>query len=267
MAELGLVARVLSALHSVPLWILIAFAAVGYAGLLAPGFGGIDVSEFKKQWGPFFWLDAVAFTILSMAYTIDLWVKHATARVNRRHRWERAAYMKVYGPMYAELERIHVNIIVRGFGAPKLRDRIQNARFKFDAIKRHRYRIRTVAKALFDKKPLPAAGEVDRGGGFPIEKLERIVQSNRLYCDDALLDLIDQAVGKRREEHLSDDILSDEDVQLYDHILRQTERLQGRIRSHCPSARDSYGKYLTPEQLEKIAPKSDIPMPRRDPRD
>jgi len=68
---LGDIAPILSALRTLPLWILIGLALAGYAVLFAPAFGGINPGPFRQQWGVFVWVEAMGSTILSLARIVD----------------------------------------------------------------------------------------------------------------------------------------------------------------------------------------------------
>jgi hypothetical protein len=225
MSDIGVVPKLLSVLHSIPLWILVGLAAVGYAALFAPSFGGVDLTEFRRQWGVWCWLDAVTFTILSVACAIDIVLKARMVAARRRRRYEKNRYYHVYAPLFAELMKIHV-IIVSGTGAPKLRHRLRNAWIELTTIRRRRTAIKSALKELFDKHMLEQTGEVHSGGAFPIGKIERAVQSNLMSCDDELLNLTGRAVEARREENLGVAELSNEDVQLRKHIIRERDRLK-----------------------------------------
>src|SRR5260370_36930742 len=95
--------RFLSVLNSIDLWLFIALASTGYAALFVPSFGGIDLVEFRKQFGAWCWLDAVVFSIFSIVRAADLVSKAAHTRAARRRRRQRNIYLELYAPLYAEL--------------------------------------------------------------------------------------------------------------------------------------------------------------------
>lgn len=88
MSDVGMIPRVLSVLHTLPLWILLSLAAAGYATLFLPSFGGADLTPFRERWGWLCWLDAVVFSILSAVYIADLLVKALRARIKRKRRYQ-----------------------------------------------------------------------------------------------------------------------------------------------------------------------------------
>jgi len=61
------IAPILTALRSLPLWILAGLALTGYAVLFVPPFGGIDPEAFRREWGIWIWIEAIAFSILAIA--------------------------------------------------------------------------------------------------------------------------------------------------------------------------------------------------------
>jgi hypothetical protein len=63
----GAVAPFLSALRTLPLWILIGLALAGYAVIFAPAFGGIDAEPFRQKWGTWAWVEAMTFSLLALA--------------------------------------------------------------------------------------------------------------------------------------------------------------------------------------------------------
>ena len=65
------VSSFLSALRTFPVWLLGALALAGYAILFAPAFGGIDPAGFRTQWGVWAWIEALTFSILTIARAID----------------------------------------------------------------------------------------------------------------------------------------------------------------------------------------------------
>lgn len=225
MSDLPLLPKLLSVLHSVPLWILAGFAVAGYAVIFVPSFGGIDVTEFKKQWGPWCWLDAIFFSVLAVACAIDLYVKYHRARARRRRQREEHRYFKIYAPLFAELMKIHITTS-GGLGAPYFSQRVAHAWMKLTGIKRKWPATKRAWKALFDKIPLHPTGEVDYGGIFPIDAIKKVIHANLVYCDDQLLNLMGRATDTRINDSIGSGDLSTEDVRLYDHIVEQRDWLR-----------------------------------------
>jgi hypothetical protein len=69
-------------------------------------------------------------------------------------------------------------------------------------------------------------GEVDYGGSFPIAKIEHVVHSRLLFCDDKLFQLTSRALNYRREEQVGPGELTYRDVLLYDYIVKERDRLK-----------------------------------------
>jgi hypothetical protein len=67
----GVAAPFLSALRTLPVWLLGGLAIAGYAVLFAPAFGGIDPAGFRTEWGVIAWVWAIAFSILAVARGLD----------------------------------------------------------------------------------------------------------------------------------------------------------------------------------------------------
>ena len=78
----------LSALRSLPLWIILALALAGYAVLFAPPFGPIDIASFRKTWGTLVWIEAISFTALFLVgasqKAIDAFREQRRAHAARR---------------------------------------------------------------------------------------------------------------------------------------------------------------------------------------
>src|SRR5260221_9835975 len=214
MSDVGVLPRFLSVLHSLPLWILVGLAAAGYAALFVPSFGGADLTSFREKWGWLCWLDAIVFSILSSACAVDLAVKAARSRLKKRHRHQQHLYDHVYGPLYAELMKIHVTTSSSA-GAAYFKQRVENALIELQTIKKKRIALKKAWRALFDKRITEETGEVDYGGAFPIDTIENIVHSHLSYCDDELFELTSRAATARREERVSSGELTSPDVALY----------------------------------------------------
>jgi hypothetical protein len=81
MTNMGLdaVGRFLSVLRNLPLWLLVSLAATAFAVLFLPAFGEADLTAFRKDWGPWAWIAAVALTIMTLARAADLAVSAVLA--------------------------------------------------------------------------------------------------------------------------------------------------------------------------------------------
>jgi hypothetical protein len=78
----------LSALRDTRLSILIGLAITGYAVLFAPAFGGVNPQPFRQAWGVWIWIEAMGFSVLSLARILDAGISayrdHAKAIDARR---------------------------------------------------------------------------------------------------------------------------------------------------------------------------------------
>jgi len=63
----GAFASVLSALTTLPVWLLLGLAVAGWVVLFGPPLGDIDIAAFRHQWGSWVWVEAIAFSILFIA--------------------------------------------------------------------------------------------------------------------------------------------------------------------------------------------------------
>jgi hypothetical protein len=225
MTDVRILPRLLSVLNSIDLWVFVGMAAAGYAGLFVPTFGGVDLAEFRNQVGGWCWLDAVAFSMLSLARATDLISKGANARAIRQRRRQRNIYLELYAPLYAELIKIHA-VTSNSVGAPKLRYRLENALYKLRTVKKRGAALKLAWRSLFDRLETDERGEVEYGGVFPIDKIEYLIHSNLLYCDDALLYLLRQSVTTRIESQARSHDVTADDVRLSRHIFRERKRLK-----------------------------------------
>jgi hypothetical protein len=206
-------------------WPISGFFLDYYLFCIAPAFGGVDLGEFRRQWGAWFWLDAVTFSILSAACATDLAVRRVMARARRHRQRERHRYLNIYAPLFAELIKIHI-ITSSAVMAATMWHRLENARTELTARRRRRAAIRSAWRSLFDRKQRPETGEVAYGGEFPIREINRVVQSNLFYCDDELLNLVSRAVATRIEDGSRPGELTSDDVRVHTHIIKERDRLR-----------------------------------------
>ena len=84
----GTVANFLSTLRTLPVWLLGALAATGYAVLFFPAFGGISPAAFRSQWGVAIWVATLAFSMLTVARGLDSAIAsyHARRAAREAHR-------------------------------------------------------------------------------------------------------------------------------------------------------------------------------------
>ena len=63
----GAAAAFLSALTTLPVWILLGLSVAGWAVLFVPPISDINLAPFRQQWGAWVWIEAIAFSILFIA--------------------------------------------------------------------------------------------------------------------------------------------------------------------------------------------------------
>ena len=134
-------------------------------------------------------------------------------------------YVDLYAPMHVELMKIHL-MTVNSRLAPRFRARWENALDKLRTIKRRRIALNAACKALFDTRETEERGEVEYGGTFPIDRIERLVHDHPLHCDDKLLMLLRQAISTRIQDAAAPHDVTADDVRLFRHIFRQRDRLK-----------------------------------------
>lgn len=84
----GAFASILSALTTLPIWLLLGLAVACWVALFAPPTGGIDIEAFRHQWGPWMWIGAIAFSVLFIARAMEAclrayWSHKATVAAHR----------------------------------------------------------------------------------------------------------------------------------------------------------------------------------------
>ncbi|MGA9601874.1 MAG: hypothetical protein WBS22_16760 [Methylocystis sp.] len=81
------ISPILSALRTLPIWILCGLALAGLAILYAPAFGGIDPSGFRKDLGVRIWVGTIVCTALAVVRLIEFcitsYATHRKARIIR----------------------------------------------------------------------------------------------------------------------------------------------------------------------------------------
>lgn len=213
---------------SLPLWIFVAIAAMGFAALYMPAFGGADLTTIRNfSW--IAWLAAVSGTILTFAKLADIvgssWA--ANREEHRRRLWRASTnrYAQVYAPLVAKLSDVSITC-ASATGAAYFRQRLENARGELTAYKSRKRGIKKAWIALFDRKVFPTTGEVEYGGVFPIGLIGNRVREHYAYCDDKLIALERNAVETRMVQNIADSDLSEDDVKLLNHIYEQHSRLK-----------------------------------------
>ena len=76
----SVIAPILTALRSLPIWLLIGFALTANAILFMPSYAGIDLDDFRQEWGAWIWIAAIAFSFLAIARGLEAIVGAYVAR-------------------------------------------------------------------------------------------------------------------------------------------------------------------------------------------
>lgn len=105
-------------------------------------------------------------------------------------------------------------------GSPYLRQRLHNSRELFG-----RGRYVPALKAIFDKQESEPAGEVEYGGSFPLDQMQRIIKGHEMYCDETLLNLIARADRSRYEDVAGGSEVTSAELALYEHIVKRHRAL------------------------------------------
>jgi hypothetical protein len=71
----GSIPSFLTALRTLPFWILISLAIAGWIVLFVPPLGGVNSEVFRQQWGVWVWIEAIGFSILAFARLADTGVQ------------------------------------------------------------------------------------------------------------------------------------------------------------------------------------------------
>jgi hypothetical protein len=144
-----------------------------------------------------------------VAWLVDQWRQTNAPRLDN-----------IYGPLHAILLTTHITTC-SSIGAPRFRQRLQNAIEILDEIKNRRRAWKLAFLALFDKRRSGPSGEVEYGPDLPRSKIISIIKKNEKYADIKLLNLIRRMDRATYEEPQSDNRLSDADLDLCNYIYKE----------------------------------------------
>jgi len=81
--------------------------------------------------------------------------------------------------------------------------------------------------ALFDNRKTKEKAEIEFGGGFPLDQINKIVKENNRYADDELKGLVHMAGYSQYDANKSQwNNLTDEEYDLFNHIITTDSKLR-----------------------------------------
>lgn len=165
-----------------------------------------------------------ALSIIWGAFQAGITVGHnrAARKINAGRDSKRFA--NIYAPVYGFFTTCHITT-VNAYGAPHFRQRIHNAKV---ALLENRRPLEALW-ALFDKQDMGTSGEVEYGSDFPLAAITKHLKGREQYADQSLLNLVARANRAQYEEIPTDRALTDADLQLFDHICAEHEKLSRRF--------------------------------------
>ncbi|HEY3778371.1 MAG TPA: hypothetical protein VGL35_09965 [Rhizomicrobium sp.] len=204
-----------------PAWLLIAIVLVLSVILAVPSFYAL-VPKGTRPWIP---LALVAAGILAFCLLASL----TTARVseqrkNTRER-DRQRLIGIYRPLVALFLTRHVTTC-SSTGAPRLHHRIENAAHALGHYRRWTVGVRRAFRALFDHQR-SESGEVEFGGGFPLDKIVELTTTKAAVADGELLEHVRRAHRSQYGDPRNG-LLTEEEIALFYYIQREHERLSRR---------------------------------------
>jgi len=168
----------------------------------------------------------VIFTVFALVCAGDLVIKELRSRARRRRKWARSSYRNVYAPLFGDLVKIHITTASLSL---TVRDRLNRAVFKLTTRKSLKRGIKAAWRELFGKHRQRRSGEVDFGDSFPLQRMREQIYRNLIYCDDEIVDLIADAWNTRIEYGMPQNELTEEDIQLYDYVMKRHAYLKKRV--------------------------------------
>ncbi|MCC3246414.1 hypothetical protein LG047_13990 [Methylocystis sp. WRRC1] len=212
--------KVLSFFRAAPRWLLLALFLSALILWLIPK------DALPVELVP--WLPTVT-VVLGVAvvcrFAADLTVYAAKQRAHALA-YDRQMLIRVYRPLRMLFLTRHV-IISTGVAAPRFRDRWENARYEIASHRHWRAAVKRAWRALFDRKSSTSA-EMDFGGEFPLGEICELAKSCSAYADTELLELIRRADRASCECAADTNLLTDEELALFEHIIEEHERLSRR---------------------------------------
>ena|ERR1035437_7374612 len=163
-------------------------------------------------------------TIVTL-YFIGYKVGYKKAKKEQLNDIQRKRYEEIYSPLQALFLTIHV-ASSQDIRAVSLRIRLLNS---WHFLKKGK--IKGSVITIWDKRKTKVGAEIEYGGSFPFEEIKKIVYGNEQYADKKLLNLISNVDRSSYDHALFDpdkfdnSILTDEEFELYDHIVNEHYKL------------------------------------------
>lgn len=175
-----------------------------------------------------FWtvLGAVAAVLVLVGPAYSCGVKVGSTRTLKalNNERERSRFVKVYAPLFGLFTTCHITIST-GRAAPYLRHRLRNAR---EVLFEERKPLKAFA-ALFDKQDLGKDAEVEYGDRFPLVAITKHLRGLEGAADRELIVLVARANRAQYEDNAGAGLLTQEELQLYEHISAQHEYLSRKF--------------------------------------
>ena len=208
----------LISLKDVPLWLMIGFAAVSTYVWQTPTLQ----QGLPEQITSSLPLASIGLWTLASLGVANRIMHLVSLRYRDRATKARERLMKVYRPIHALFLDRHVTSS-SAILAPRIGDRLRNARKKLRGQRYSLRRLELASRALGDRGVLTSA-EVEYGGEFPLHEIKGIALANLEQADERLLSLIRRADRSRYEEP-GQSVLTDEEFALFNHIHAEHKRL------------------------------------------
>lgn len=212
----------LTGLKDAPLWFLSAGAAIALGLWQVSALRALVPVDYQK----YLPLAALVLVSLTTAQAINRAVAVHAARAAVRRDQERLKLEKVIRPMVALFASRHVTAS-SAILAPRLIDRIKEARRIWCERRNFPAKWKGVLKALGDRKELRSA-EMEYGGAFPIDQILIIAAANAEYVDATLHGFIRRADRSRYEDDPDHGALTDEEYELFELLWKEEARLMRR---------------------------------------
>jgi len=212
----------LTGLKDAPLWFLSAAVIIALGLWQVPALCALVPADYQK----YLPLAALAFGFLTAAQGINRVVANRAAQTAVRRDQERLKLQKVIRPMVTLFATRHVTASSAVL-APRLIDRINEARHIWVERRNFYSRCKGAIKALGDRKELRSA-EMEYGGAFPIDRILAIAEANTDYVDSTLHGFIRRADRSRYEDDPDHGPLTDEEYELFEHLWKEEKRLVKR---------------------------------------
>ncbi|MER8447119.1 hypothetical protein NKH52_28435 [Mesorhizobium sp. M1066] len=220
---IGALQKILDALRSLPIWLLGGLAGASFVLWKFPAFP-VPVPSALRDWLP---ASAFTFGLITVCkLTSDL----VSVLIKRRRGGLARDKMRldnIYLPMGAMFLTRHVDVTV-GIFDPPFRIKMKKA-WAILAHRKRRLHVVAAAKTLFEKKRSTSAG-IEFGGEFPLREILAIVRNYITIADGELQAKVRRADRSRYEEWGNNSLLTEEEFELFNHIVGERDKLMKRTR-------------------------------------